>query len=808
MKQNKKDMVQELIEQYSMAMKHDEYPKFTTNFLSEKLDMQRTNLSSILNQLVKEGRLIKHNGRPVLYQYIDPEGDGNDVFAQLIGYDGSLKEAVAKAKAAILYPKGRPNILLTAARGCGATHFAETMFQFAVKSGAVKAGTSMLVFDCKAYKDNEEYRKNVLFGTKETEGILEKSRDGMLLMKNMELLPGYERRQILNAENRGILICLVAPGTREEVLDSFREQTDFSIMLPELKERGLDERFAMIQKFFQDEAKNLRRNLEVDSSILCALLLYDTAENAKSLRNDIHSGCAACYARAHQSRKNFIEVLMSDFPNSVRRGIIYYKTYKEEVDRFLSGDFVYAFTDSNMLKKRKNKKEEKSMTIYQSLDQRKKQLKAQNITEEEIDTLVSVRLQTDFQSYFQDLCEKMRSMEQLHGLVSEKLIHLVETFLRKAEQVLGGEFGEKMLGAICFHLNGCLVSVDSRQRISNEEIKEMIQVYPAEYELARDFIRTVEQEFRVSMNVDEIIYIILFLIQNKKMSEHRVVTLIAMHGSSSASSIADVANVIAKENTTFSFNLPLDKNMRDAYEELKQTMTGIHQGKGILLIYDMGSIRTMAEAIAAETGIQVRYLEVPITLLAIAGSTKASENESLDDIFQYLQTNFENNPYIRENRNNNSNLEELLEEAEIPEEAKTTVEETVIADETVVDEETVTAEENALRDTYEYLEEQFAYLNMTTMKMLLDAFIQQMEYLLDITLDEDQQIGLIIHIVCLIDRMQSNYTPAINFIASDIIMENKGLVLEVKKILKPLEDEYGVYINDGEIATIISIVTA
>ena len=38
--------------------------------------------------------------------------------------------------------------------------------------------------------------------------------------------------------------------------------------------------------------------------------------------------------------------------------------------------------------------------------------------------------------------------------------------------------------------------------------------------------------------------------------------------------------------------------MDDAYEDLKEQIIKIDQGKGIILIYDMGSIRTMAESIA------------------------------------------------------------------------------------------------------------------------------------------------------------------------------------------------------------------
>lgn len=109
----KKEQVLEFITEYSSDLIHDEFPKITTRFLSEKLKMQRTNISSILNQLVNEGKLVKYNGRPVLYQLADENTSGNgDVFEQLVGYDSSLKEAIASAKAAVLYRKGIQRSLL------------------------------------------------------------------------------------------------------------------------------------------------------------------------------------------------------------------------------------------------------------------------------------------------------------------------------------------------------------------------------------------------------------------------------------------------------------------------------------------------------------------------------------------------------------------------------------------------------------------------------------------------------------------------------------------------------------------------
>lgn len=61
--------------------------------------------------------------------------------------------------------------------------------------------------------------------------------------------------------------------------------------------------------------------------------------------------------------------------------------------------------------------------------------------------------------------------------------------------------------------------------------------------------------------------------------------------------LVNVVNALAMHNNTYAYDLPLDKSMDDAYEDLKEQIIKIDQGKGIILIYDMGSIRTMAESL-------------------------------------------------------------------------------------------------------------------------------------------------------------------------------------------------------------------
>ena len=859
---NNKERVYEFITTYSLEYEHDEYPRFTTNFLSQKLDMQRTNLSSILNQLVNEGKLIKQKGRPVMYQYINLSEEAEQVFKRLIGYDQSLKDAIAVAKAMILYPKGRSSILITAQRGCGAHYFAETVFEFAVKSGVVKNREALLVFDCKAYQENPDYRQKLLFGTEDEVGILNQSEDGMLFINHIDMLPAYERRRLLSTKERGILICRTDLSVDQEIYHSLQERTDFEIKLPNLNERSMEERFQLIQCFLYDEIKNIGKNLEMDSNILSALLLYESDDNVTGLKKDIHTGCVNCYARKGSSKNKFIEILLSDFPTYVRKGLIYSKTHKEELEELVSEQYVYAFTHSTMLKKQAQKSEEKR-DIYQSIDDRKKKYKKQEIQEEEIDTYVSVALKEDFQKYYNELSGKISNRNMLENIIANKMIEHVDLFLKKAEETFQIKYDEKIMCALCLHMNSALIRNESKQRVSNEEIVQMTVSYPQEYQLAQEFILETEEVFHTRLNVDEIVFVMMFLLEERVTKKQQVVTLIAMHGDHSAQEVVKTVNILSNENNTYAFNLPLDQNMKEAYEDFKKEIIRIDQGKGIILIYDMGSLRTMAESIAVETNIDIRFVESPITLIGVACSNKASEEKGIEEIYGYLQENFKTAAYsrnydgsnkivvitskseteaekiqrfINENMSWNdvkirrivaanegqlySMIDSIAEEGEIVgivgdydpllhQYQFIDVNQLMKSEKTNLDDYIQTQNEldkTGITETYDYLEENFKELDMAKIEVYLDDFMDKVQDLLKVRLDENKKIGLIIHIVCLLDRIRQEYTPSISFIASGVIDKNKEMVPEVKKLLRPIEKEFNVYINDTEIATIITII--
>lgn len=120
---------------------------FTAEAIGFNLGLARNSVSKDLNQLWNDGLAIKSHGRPVYFMHrqaletllgrqleeserevrsvadVLPHEEHyvpDDPFTSLIGYDRSLRDAVEKGRAAVLYPHGL-HVLLTGPSGAGKT---------------------------------------------------------------------------------------------------------------------------------------------------------------------------------------------------------------------------------------------------------------------------------------------------------------------------------------------------------------------------------------------------------------------------------------------------------------------------------------------------------------------------------------------------------------------------------------------------------------------------------------------------------------------------------------------------------------
>lgn len=886
---SKKEMLFEYIVHHTHAARGVSEKQFTTQELSEQLKMQRSNISTLLNELAEEGRLEKLQGRPVLYRLADLSGTSRkeeSCFNELIGQEGSLKRVIQLAKAAILYPVHSLHTLIVGPGGSGKSCFASLMAEFARENGVIKKDAPFVRFNCCYYDGLEQEVGLKLFGNGSSglDSALHKAKGGVLFIDHIDLLPSGARDQLLELiEDEGnkdmeqiILICAINDNVKKSLLDAYISRFSVRIDMPSLHNRKMEERFALVQRFFIEEAMHMDKVIKVNAELLRCLLLYRCENHVKQLKSDIKIGCANAYVREFNKETKELYLFINDFPPLVRKGFLYYKDHHDEVENLIPENYSYTFSGENMERiqaydEQEQKAVDERESIYDVIDHKADELRQRGISEGDISTIINAELEYDMKRIANRLSQENVSRESLLKIVDRRIITMVEQFLKDASRQFDRVYPESTFYGLCLHLSATLERVNAAQRLSNSRIMEIVEEYREEYAFCMEFSTLIEKEFNISLSIDEVVFITMFVCNTSLYGQpvSKPVVLIAMHGSSTASSMADVVNSLVRSDNTYAFDMSLDMDMQAAYEELKKTIQEIDKGQGVLLLYDMGSLEHMAEMISKETGIPVRMLEIPGSLIAMDTSRKASCLTSLDELHKQVMDAYKNfyaqmtESYQRQNNHKliltlcmsgkggamqmKAYLEKYLSLEDVDVIPLAISDRTVLLNEvnqlkqkheilyiigtydpglhgvpfipiaklfeTPTDkldillalQHTPSSETVDFEAIYAYLSEQLPKLNISILRRRLPKAIAQIKKCSK-GLSQDQELGLFLHIACAIFRIQEKETMPAVINSKNIIGRNKRLYHDLKDVLQPLEQAFGICFADDELAYIISIV--
>ena len=665
MKSNK-EIVLELLRQCTGMAAGEESEGVSTQYLSKRLDMQRTNISAILNALVKEGMVEKRGGRPVLYRIARSQikQEEESCFGELVGYEGSLKRSVQLAKAAVLYPQHSLHCLLTGPGGTGKSFFASLVHRFAVENYVLEPDAPFVKFNCSHFADRPERMTGAIFeGTKEKPSRLEEAEGGLLFIDHGELLPPEARSRLFNlVENnfymrdgkkcnlRTVVLCSVEDGAQPGVAEPFESRFSVSLSLPPLTDRPLTERFQLIRQFLTREAAQSSLSLSVASEILIALLLYRCPHHVKQLKNDIRIACANAYVRGLHGEQREIRLAMSDFPSGVRTGLLGYNKQRDDLKDIIAENTSYVFcAGQDMQTKAEQVRRPESDSIYQWIEERTEELRERGIAREDIHTIIGIDIENEFKKYNTQLVSKVADKEQLAKLVSPRIMELVTEFLDQASRDFKRVYPVSVFYGLCLHLNAALYEGEKAQKLSSDRIMEIIEKYKEEYALAVKFSGRLEREFSARLPIDEVVFLAMYICERPGASGSAAhpVLLIAMHGDRVASSLAQVIRALGGMDVG-AYDMPLSKNTQDAYPELRQAVVDLNRGAGILALYDMGSLRQMFEMICAETHIPIRAIAIPFTALALDCSRRVMMEPDLDTAYAGLLERYHTLPLLRD----------------------------------------------------------------------------------------------------------------------------------------------------------------
>ncbi len=849
MKTNKEKIFDYIVD-YSKEFKtlEDDTPKFDTRFLSEKLNMQRTNISSVLNQLVEEGKLSKTNGRPVMFYLSDEQNTELDnlSFSNIIGSDLSLKETLQLTKAAITYPIRIPHVLYIGEKGVGVKTISEKVFDFACSQRILKKNSAFKMIDCLHFDKNQMNERS--FWQKNFESI----KDGLLLVKNADKISINMITDISNMliEKKELKFILIVHVKNADSISIFKDYFNFVVNIPPLEKRTLEERYQLIEKFFKEEALKLEKNIEVNYGLMQCLMLYPCIDNLIELKSNIRFGVANALVRFKRNKTIVLE--LSDLPASVRKGLLLIRDKIHEIDQVLEKNVNYIFTKEQTLQSRSKKND---TDIYQKIDFDYKAL-GQITVLKDAEEFVFANIEHNLNDYLNKITENMDG-EKIKTIVSEKLYQITNEFIQTASIKFNRVYSNKVFLGICLHFNNAIISNRTKQRISHEKVMSIIEQYDEEYLYSRKFIKKLQDEFNVKFSLDESVLLTLLIANDKnQISKNReVITLIIMHGDNTATSISKVVKKLMPINNLQAFDLSLDDDIETSYELLKKKIIDVNQGSGILALYDMGSIQVMLNSIKDETGIDIKSIEVPIPLLAISSCKSSEEGKSLEDIYQHLAHEYSGFAYSRMqskdivivlssvHENNSDSIKRYLQTLEDYRDYQ-------ILAFNITDKQNLIDKINEVQikgnvvgivgtynpdifnlkyvdyshlpnvhtihelfaetkddfDVLDYLVEQFDIFKKDELNRTLIPFIESLQKIFHMSFSEDTRLGLLIHMGCLIDRLQKKYASSVNFNINTIKEKYSKEYGLVSQSLYPLEEGYNVKLSDGDKATIIEII--
>lgn len=141
----------------------------------------------------------------------------------------------------------------------------------------------------------------------------------------------------------------------------------------------------------------------------------------------------------------------------------------------------------------------------------------------------------------------------------------------------------------------------------------------------------------ISHNEDYYLAVLLISLRASQKSG-RVGIVVAAHGNSTASSMVQVVKQLLQIDQVEAVDMPLEMAPKVALEKIKQAVQSVDDGRGVILLVDMGSLGTFDELLCRELDIQVRSVDMVTTSIVLEAARKAALLEiTLDELYESLK---------------------------------------------------------------------------------------------------------------------------------------------------------------------------
>lgn len=608
------------------------------------------------------------------------EEEKNFSFKDIIGSEGSLKLCIQQAKAAILYPPYGLHTLILGPSGAGKSDLATAMFKYAKKSGTIDKKASFIVFNCADYAENPQLLMGQLFGYKkgaftgaieDKAGLVEKANGSILFLDEVHRLPpeGQEMlfylidkgrfRRLGDELERNVQVTIILATTESPdsvLLTTFRRRIPMVVELPDLNSRPLEERLDLIKYFFNKESCRTKKIIKISSETAKALLLYDCPGNVGQLRSDIQVSCARSFLNSLVNQSSKMEVTLNELPVNVRTGSLKIQNNRKEIHNIVSSSGLIVCPNNRADKiSLKEDLYVLSNEVYKDIEERYIHLQNKKVNQEAINYIIGNEMEQRLKNFIKKVNSSVRNIEKsgLANIVGEEIVYITNKILHVAKLRLGIDVDD-LYYVLAIHLNTTINRIKQGKLLKNPQLDTVKREFKEEFEVAKEMLSIINDELNINLSEDEAGFITMYLRMSAEEQnnciEGRVGVLVMTHGNV-AKGMLDVANRLLGVKYGSSLEMSLEDKPQKMLDTAINVVKKIDEGKGVLLLVDMGSLTSFGELINKETDIKTRVLPRVDTVMVIEAVRRAIlPNSNLDEIADTL---LEENIKVLDNSSNN-----------------------------------------------------------------------------------------------------------------------------------------------------------
>ncbi|MCO7125354.1 sigma 54-interacting transcriptional regulator [Sporolactobacillus shoreicorticis] len=565
----------------------------------------------------------------------------NNVFHSLIGHDGSLKLCVDQAKAALLYPPHGLHTLLIGNSGVGKSYLAEKMYQFALTTDNFNDDAPFLAFNCADYADNPQLLLGQLFGyqkgaftgaVSDKKGVVELCNGGILFLDEIHRLPeegqeilfqlldkGHFRRMGAAGDTRTSRIMLIGATTEKpenSLLLTFRRRIPMSITIPSYTERPIQEREELVHSFFQREGLRLKRNLIISQDVFNTFVSYSYPGNVGQLKNDIKVCCAKALLQAVTHHADSVRITFQHMTEQIRNDVLNGQIAFEE--NSCGSDLQIQY---NNQMKPNDVASSQQEDIYQYIENMHMNLKYEGYDDDRIIKLLGGLVEKKL-AYIARSTRSNRpqiSSQTIADIVGKRFMTLADYCFEQAKKKLP-LLRQSVIYPLASHMKSAYERIIAGKRVKYPDFDKVKKEHEKEYFIAKELTQTLAKKLEITIPDDEAgfiaIYLCHFQISYQKKHEKNIGVVILSHGHV-ASGMAEVVNQLLGIKQAIGVDMALSDSPNFMLEKTIIAVKKANQGKGCILLADMGSLLSFGPIIQSRTQIPVKVIGRVDTLMAM-----------------------------------------------------------------------------------------------------------------------------------------------------------------------------------------------